>query len=109
MHIFSKRLNASVGERATHNYNPGPHLDCCNQRSCIAEAYKTRGRSFQGRQLGHLVASKAGCNQAGGSFLSAASWSRYAAGCRVVGGLSFALHRTDDGNTILAIFTVASY
>lgn len=22
MHIFSKRLNASVGERATRNYNP---------------------------------------------------------------------------------------
>lgn len=109
MHIFSKGLNASVGERATRNYNPDHIWTAVISVHVLLRAYKTRGRSFQGRQLGHLVASKVGCNQAGGSFLSAASWSRYAAGCRVVGGLSFARHRTDDGNTILAIFTVAFY
>lgn len=59
----------------------------CNLHLCVAEAYKTRGRAFPGRKLRHLVTSKAGYNQASGSFLSAGSYSRYAAGC-MVGGLS---------------------
>lgn len=84
----------------------GAHLCWCNQHSCVAEAYKPRGRAFQGRKLRHLVTSKAGCNQASGSFCSAASCSRYAAGCTVGGRLSSS--RTDDENTILAIFTPAS-
>ncbi len=61
----------------------GAHLGRYNQHSCVAEAYKTRGRGFQGRKLRHLVTSKAGCNQASGSFLSAVCCSRYAAGCMV--------------------------
>lgn len=56
------------------------HLGWYNQHSCIAEAYKTRGRGFQGRKLRHLVTSKAGCNQASGSFLSAGPCGRYTAG-----------------------------
>lgn len=58
------------------------HLGWYNQHSCIAEAYKSRGRDFQDRKLRHLVTSKAGCNQASGSFLSAVCSSRYTAGLR---------------------------
>lgn len=68
----------------------GAHLGRYNQHSCVAEAYKTRGRGFQGRKLRHVVTSKAGCNQASGSFLSAVSCSRYTAGC-MVGVLSLLL------------------
>lgn len=59
------------------------HMGSYHQHLCAAEAYKTRGRAFQGRELRRLVTSKAGHNQAGGgsSFLSAASCRRYAAGC----------------------------
>lgn len=63
------------------------HMGWCNLHLCVAEAYKTRGRAFPGGKLRHLVTSKAGCNQASGSFLSAGSYSRYTAGC-MVGGLS---------------------
>lgn len=54
-----------------------------HQHLCAAEAYKTRAGAFRGRELRHLVTSKAGHNQAGGgcSFLSAASCRRYTAGC----------------------------
>lgn len=71
-------------------FQTGARLDWYNQRSCFAEAYKTRGRSLQGRKLRHLVTSKAGRNQASGSFLSAVCCSRYTAGY-MVGGLSWLL------------------
>ena len=82
VHVFANALLSRL-----HVLTNRAHLGRYNQHSCVAEAYKTRGRAFQGRELRHLVTSKAGCNQASGSFLSAVSCSRYAGGC-MVGGLS---------------------
>ena len=48
-----------------------------------------RERGCRGRKLGHLVTSKAACNQASGSFLPAASCSRYTAGCMLGGASRF--------------------
>lgn len=84
MHLSAKGLHAMLACTFTYKLE---HMGWCNQHSCVAEAYKTRGRAFPGRQLRHLVTSKAGCNQASGCFLSAVSCSRYTVGC-MVGGLS---------------------
>jgi len=80
--LFKHLLGRSMSDMQLQK---AAHLGCYNQHSCIAEAYKTRGRSFQGRQLRRLVTSKAGCNQASGSFLSAAAGTQQ---CCRVGGLS---------------------
>lgn len=80
----------------------GVRLFWYHQHSCIAEAYKSRERGFQDRKLRHLVTSKAGCNQASGSFLSAVCCSRYTAGC-MVGGLSM-LHQELMTKTLFWLF-----